>query len=229
MLKSGFDDVFEVALGADITTKTEGAEFEERMQNKKPFMTTSCCAGYNELVKKHIPELEPFVSETKTPAYYTATLARKKYPNGILVFISPCVAKRKEVLDNPNIDYVINAEELGALFVGRKIEILDCIEQKIDNPASKQGRNYGVSGGVLGAVRHVVKDKDNVKPCIINGITKESIRELKKYAKNECCPDCNMIEVMCCEGGCIAGNATINNERSAKKIINTLLQDSPDL
>jgi iron only hydrogenase large subunit-like protein len=229
MLKAGFDDVYEVALGADITTKAEGAEYEERMAEGKPFMTTSCCAGYNELVKKHLPELKPFVSKTKTPAYYTSKMIREKYPDGIIVFISPCVAKRKEGFDNPNINYVMNSEELGALFVGRKIEVLDCIEHTIKNPASKQGRNYGSSGGVLGAVRHVVKNKENVRPVIINGLTKESIKELKKYAKNGCCPDGNMVEVMCCEGGCIGGNATINNERSAKKIINNILINSTDL
>ena len=83
--------------------------------------------------------------------------------------------------------------------------------------------------GVADAVKHVLKDADMMKPCVINGITKESIRDLKKYAKNGSCPDCNMIEVMCCEGGCVCGNATINNERSAKKIIGELLKESEDL
>lgn len=229
MIKAGFNDVFEVALGADVTTKNEGAEFEERMESGEAFMTTSCCAGYNELVKKHIPELEPFVSSTHTPAYYTAEIVREKYPDAKIVFISPCVAKRKEVFDNSNIDYVLNAEELGALFIGRKIEILDCEERIIENNASKQARNFAVSGGVAGAVKHVLKDADMMKPCVINGITKESIRDLKKYAKNGSCPDCNIIEVMCCEGGCVCGNATINNERSAKKIIGELLKESEDL
>jgi len=229
MIKAGFEDVYEVALGADVTTKTEGAEFEERMENGEPFMTTSCCAGYNELVRKHLPELKPYVSSTHTPAYYTAEIVREKYPDAKLVFISPCVAKRKEVFDNPGIDYVLNSEELGALFIGRKIEILDCEERTIENPASKQSRNYAVSGGVAGAVRHVLKNPESMKPCLVNGITKETIRDLKKYAKNGACPDCNIVEVMCCEGGCIGGNATINNERSAKKIIGELLKESKDL
>ena len=47
LLKAGFSDVYEVAQGADITTKTEAKEFEEKMKEGQPFMTTSCCAGYN--------------------------------------------------------------------------------------------------------------------------------------------------------------------------------------
>lgn len=228
ILKAGFDDVYEVALGADVTTKTEAKEFEERMNNNEPFMTTSCCAGYNELVKKHLNELKPYVSTTKTPLFYTAEIVKEKYKDSKLVFISPCVAKRKEVYDNPNIDYVLNSEELGAIFIGRKIEILDCEEKETEKQPSRQGRNYGISGGVAGAVYHMVKNKENTKPYIINGLNKEEIRNLKKFAKTGSCPDCNLIEVMCCEGGCIGGNSNINTERNAKKKIDELLNKSED-
>ena len=229
LIKAGFDDVFEVAQGADITTKNEAKEFEERMEKGEPFMTTSCCAGYNELVKKHLSELKPFVSTTKTPLYYTAEIAREIYPDAKLVFISPCVAKRKEVADNPNIDYVLNSEEIGALFIGRKIEILECEEREIKNPPSKQGRNYAITGGVAGAVKHAMKNPDIMKPYIVNGLNKDSIKDLKRFAKSASCPDCNIIEVMACYGGCIGGNSTINTERGAKKSIEALLNESKDL
>lgn len=229
ILKAGFDDVFEVASGADITTKTEASEFEERMKNGASFMTTSCCAGYNELVKKHLSELKPFVSATKTPLFYTAELAREKYPDAKLVFITPCVAKRKEVFDNTNIDYVLNSEELGALIEGRGIEILDCEEKVIENPPSKQGRAYALTGAVAGAVHHAMKNPELMKPYVINGLNKETIRDLKRFAQNSSCPDCNIIEVMACEGGCLGGNANINPEKTAKKSIENLLKDSYDL
>ena len=74
MKKAGFFDVLEVAQGADITTKKESAEFVERMEHGAPFMTTSCCAGYNNFIAKHLPEIKPFVSDTKTPMYYTAEI-----------------------------------------------------------------------------------------------------------------------------------------------------------
>src|SRR5574344_1078318 len=81
MIKAGFDDVFEVAQGADITTRNEAKEFEERMAEGQNFMTTSCCAGYNQLLEKHLPEMKPFVSDTKTPLYYTAEIVKDKYQN----------------------------------------------------------------------------------------------------------------------------------------------------
>jgi [FeFe] hydrogenase (group B1/B3) len=230
LLKIGFSKVYEVAQGADITATTEAKDFKERLENGAPFMTTSCCAGYNELVKKHLPEIKPYVSDAHTPLYYTAELVKKEHPDAVTVFISPCFAKRREVLDNPNVNHLMNFEELGALFVAKKIEILECDESNYIVESSKQARNFGFSGGVAESVKAALPKEDSVKPCIINGLNKESIRQLKKYAKSgECDGGYNLIEVMCCEGGCIGGNATMNSKKTAKKLIDALAEKSTDI
>lgn len=230
IIKAGFDDVVEVAQGADITATNEAHEFKERMENGEKFMTTSCCAGYNQLIKKHLEEIKPYVSDTKTPLYYTADLAKRKYKDAVIVFISPCVAKRAESFENNNVDYVMNFEELGAMFVARKIQITECDEAKYESESSKQGRNFGITGGVAASVKAALKDENLVKPCIINGLNKESIRKLKKFAADGSCEDnCNLVEVMCCEGGCIGGNATINSKQTAKKLIDKLANSSQDI
>lgn len=227
--KAGFDEVVEVAKGADITTINEAKEFEERMEEGQPFMTTSCCAGYNNFVEKHLPDMNEFRSTTGTPLYYTAELVRKADPEAVTVFISPCVAKRKEAMDNDNVSYVMTYEELGALFIAKKIEIAECDEDRTDSESSKQARNFGNTAGVAEAVKSVLKDKEQVKPYIISGLTKETAKELKKFVKDKKCPDCNLVEVMCCEGGCVGGNATLNLPRIARKQLKTLLDESQDL
>lgn len=78
ILFAGFDDVYKVAQGADITANNEAREFLDIINNSQSFMTTSCCAGYNQLIKKHVPEIKPYVSDTKTPIYYTIEIAKKK-------------------------------------------------------------------------------------------------------------------------------------------------------
>ena len=78
---------------------------------------------------------------------------KKEYPDAVAVFISPCVAKRAESYDNPNVDYVMNYEELGALFIAKKIQIVDLEENKYVVEASKQARNFGYSGGVAESVK----------------------------------------------------------------------------
>lgn len=229
MLKAGFKDVYEVARGADITTKNEAKEFEARILKGEPFMTTSCCAGYNELRKKHIKEINHYASDTKTPMYYIAEIVKKIKPDAKIVFISPCVAKRKEVFENENVDYLMNCIELKALFDGRKINPEECEETFYDLEASKQGRNYGVTGGVSGAVARMVSDSDMIKPCIINCLDKVTINQLKEYAAGNTCPCGNLIEVMCCEGGCIGGNAVIEIQTTARKTLQSLLDMSIDI
>ncbi len=231
IIQAGFDDVYEVAQGADITANTEAKEFVERIEEKGDnFMTTSCCAGYNQLIKKHLPEIKPFVSDTKTPMYYTAEIVKKEHPDAVTVFVSPCVAKRAESYENPNVDYVLNYEELGALFIAKKIQITELEGGKYPVESSKQARNFGVTGGVAESVKASLKDEDAIKPLVINGLNKDSIRQLKKFATCGSCDEgCNLVEVMCCEGGCIGGNATINNQKTAKKQLENLLNESHDI
>lgn len=222
LLKIGFKDVLEVAQGADVTTLTEAKDFKERMAENAPFMTTSCCAAYNELVKKHIPEMKPYVSETGTPMYYTTEIAKKKDPDCITVFISPCSAKRKEAMDNPNADYVINFEELGSMLVAMKIEINNLEDTDFEVESSKEGRNFPLSGGVAEAVKSALTQQEEdveIHPCVVNGLNKQSIRELKNYAKTGQCPNGNLVEIMSCEGGCVGGNSTLTAQRKAQKQI----------
>ena len=210
----GFAKVYEVAQGADITAKIEAKDFNERLAAGQPFMTTSCCAGYNELVKKHILAMQPYCSDAKTPLFYTAEIAKKEYPSSITVFISPCVAKRGEALANSNVDYVITCEELGALFVARKIDITSCAPEKFSHTPSKHGRNFAVSSGVVTSVQAVCKNNcPHLKPVVISGVNKQIVKDLKKYAATGSCDQGNLIEVMMCDGGCVGGNATINTTK----------------
>lgn len=206
----GFDEVMEVALGADITSEREAEEFVERMKAGRPFMTTSCCPGYVAAVKRHMPALEPFVSETGTPMHYTAELARKSFPDTVTVFIGPCVAKRFEGLNDPLVDYVLTFEETGALFEAKGIEVNACGEAELPHIPSGYSRGYALSGGVAAAVQHTVGDKWEVKPVQVDGLSVQGLRTLRGYVKS--CPG-NLVEVMACEGGCVAGAGVWENKK----------------
>ena len=219
MINIGFDDVLEVAQGAEITMQNEAHELKEKLENNEPFMTTSCCAGYNQFVRKHLPDIQPFVSKTKTPLHYIAEKVKQNEPDAITVFISPCSAKRVEVFEDNFIDYVMNFEELGALFIAKKIEILDYSEAYFEKECLEKARNFAFSGGVAQAIESNFIKQDTIKSCILNGLNKENIKFLKKIAKEKKCDEGNFIEVMCCENGCIGGNATINNPKTAKRLI----------
>lgn len=226
--KLGFDEVVEVAQGADITSRNEAAEFVERMSEGKPFMTTSCCPAWVQAVEKHLPELKTYVSDTGSPMYYIAEIVRKAHPDYVTVFVGPCLAKRLEAERNPNVDYVLVFEEILAAFAAAEINVA---AQKADSfavAASAQGRRYPVSGGVAGAVGFVVGDNAEYKPEKIDGLNKDSVKLLKRYAV-KAPENCNMLEVMCCEGGCVAGPGAAILPKRAAVLVETYAKSSADL
>ncbi len=215
--KAGFDEVIEVAVGADITTQKEAAEFIERQEAGAKLMTTSCCPAYYRAAKVHIPEIQPFVSHTRTPMYYTAELVKQEDPNCKAVFIGPCLAKRVEAEYDPNVDYVLTFEEVGAIFVASQINVEECEAEEFNKLSRAQGRQFPLSGGVAGAVASLIGDKADYRPEKIDGLSKENIKLLKRYATKGC--ENNMLEVMCCEGGCISGPGCVALPKKASRAV----------
>lgn len=236
LLKAGFDKVWEVAIGADICADKESKEFEERMARGDKMMTTSCCSAYVRAVQIHVPDLVGCVSETRSPMHYTAEIAKKADPDCITVFIGPCLAKRREGFDDELVDYVLSIEEISSLFEAKEIEVetMDKSPESIIPTAS--GRNFAKSGGVLEAVTLRLTDKTILRPAKINGLSKSGMKVLKSYGlmnsgKIPCPPTApNLIEVMACEGGCIAGPCAIVNTKQAElqldKYVKTGAQDT---
>ena len=202
----GFSDVMEVALGADVTSQREAAEFVERMERGDTFMTTSCCPAYVEAVRRHAPELLPHVSETATPMHYTAEIARERHPDTVTVFIGPCVAKRQEGLHDEMVDYVLTFEEVGALFNARGIVVEECEGHELEHP-SNEARGYAIAGGVSAAVEKLVGDRFEVRPVAINGLSPQGLKKLQSFVKGGC-PG-NLVEVMTCVGGCVGGAGVV--------------------
>ncbi|MDR2340747.1 MAG: 4Fe-4S binding protein [Puniceicoccales bacterium] len=208
--KIGFSDVVEVAIGAEITAIKEAGELHERLESGAKFMTSSCCAAYNNLVEQHMPEIKPYVSVTGTPMHYTAEKLHKEDPDSVLVFISPCLAKFREGHADKNVSFVLGFDEIDALFEAFEIDAADCKEAGFPYDSAKEAREFGFSAGVSGAIKATARGKlDGVNFVPINGLDQDVIKELRGYARSGECDKGNMIEVMCCSGGCVGGGLTI--------------------
>jgi [FeFe] hydrogenase (group B1/B3) len=225
----GFADVVEVAEGADVTTTNEAAEFIERMNEGKPFMTTSCCPAWIRATETALPEIQPYVSNTGSPMYYMAEIVKRDHPDCVAVFVGPCLAKRLEAEKNPNVDYVLVFEEIQAVLAGSGINVAACESATFAHTASAQGRIFPVSGGVAGAVAHMIGDKADYRPEPINGLNKEALRKLKMYATKGSAAPYNMVEVMCCEGGCVGGPGCVVLSKKAAVMVDAYVKTSPDL
>lgn len=230
--KAGFTKVIEVAKGADICAEKEAKEFSERMARGDKLMTTSCCSAYVRAVHIHVPELDPCVSETRSPMHYTAEIAKKDDPDCITVFIGPCLAKRREGFDDPLVDYVLTAEELSAFFIAKDIDLSKLDPVVKDDIPSPSARNFAKTGGVAEAVKLRLEDPSILKLDVINGLNKEGMKKLKMYGQiniGSIEPNAstgNLVEVMSCEGGCIAGPSVIANTKISEYQLQKYVADA---
>ncbi len=213
----GFHDLIEVAQGAMTTIEHEGAELLEKLEEGQPFMTTSCCPSYIEMVRKHAPELAKYVSDTGSPMYYTARIAKEKYPDAKTVFIGPCIAKRKEARRDECVDYIMTFEELDSVLTGMGISVVDAEPFKVPFKSIQSAHGFAQTGGVMGAVKLHFEGKHTVNGIQIANLTKKNVALLRAYGKTGKAP-AQFIEVMACESGCITGPTTHSLHDQGKRM-----------
>ena len=205
----GFHQIVEAALGADMVAYAESKELSQ-----KDFLTSSCCPAFVSYVENEFPDLALHISHNLSPAAVTAEFIRKSDPDCHVIFIGPCIAKKKEYqLEKTKrlIDCTLTFEELQALFDSFPVDITALEDAPLNN-ASYYGRIFARSGGVSEAVRQALKeqniDDSSYKPVPCNGIV-ECRKALMKAQKNVL--DGNFIEGMACIDGCIGGAGCITH------------------
>ncbi len=211
ILALGFAEVAEVAYGAVETGKKESEEWLEYYEKRNPALTSSCCPAYVNYINKHLPDKADYVSSTLSPMKYTSLEIKKKDPQAITVFIGPCIAKKSEAISDINTDYVISFEELGAMLVAKDIQLIDLEAKDLTLSGNASARNFAVSQGVAQAIQDNLPQEAGFKAEAINGIDKKSIFKIKAFMSGKLAS--NFMEVMACEGGCIAGPNSITNPK----------------
>ncbi|MCR5307472.1 MAG: 4Fe-4S dicluster domain-containing protein [bacterium] len=218
----GFDDFFEVAIGADLCSIDEAHEFMEKVPNEIKFMATSCCPSWSRMAKHEFPEFKDNISMTLTPMILTAKAVKTEHPNSKVVFIGPCSAKKLEVLKKKNggsVDFVLTFEELMGMIQAKDIDLSRLESTNKISDSSPFGKGFAVTGGVAKSVLEVIKEKEpnrEVKTYCAKGL--EECRKMLKDAKNGLY-DGYLLEGMACHMGCVSGAGTISVPNKAKVLI----------
>ena len=208
----GFDDVVEVAIGADLCTIEEAHDFMEKVPEKQPFMATSCCPSWSVMAKKLFPTLAPYISMALTPMVLTARLMKKEHKNCRVAFIGPCAAKKLEASRRTirsDVDFVLTFEELMGMFQAKGINLAEVEPGEPFTDSTAAGRGFAVGGGVAQAVADCIKQIDpdrEVKVQSAQGLHDcKRMLMLAKAGKY----DGYLLEGMGCPGGCVAGAGTL--------------------
>ena len=230
LLKLGFSQVYEVALGADIGAVTEAHDYVYHVKTgEKPFLLTSCCPAWSMLAKKQFPEIIDSVSKELTPMVATARSIKKEHPNAKVVFIGPCAAKKLEAMRKTvrrDVAFVITFEELDAMFEARGIDPKTIESQGHLHDATAAGRGYAVAGGVSKAIENCIHEYYPDVEVQIEHV--EGLDECKKVLMLAKAGRKNgyLIEGMGCPGGCVAGAGTLIPVPEAKKDVQQIVKDS---
>jgi len=196
----GFDKIFDINFGADMTIMEEATELLQRVKNNGPFpMFTSCCPAWVRLAQNYYPDLLKNLSSAKSPQQIFGTATKTYYPSitGInpedvyTVTIMPCNDKKyeadleaMEVNGLRQIDAVLTTRELAKMIKDAKIKFAD-LEDGEHDPAmgeySGAGVIFGATGGVMEAALRTAKDfaenaeLENVEYTQVRGL--EGIKE----------------------------------------------------
>ena len=171
--KLGFNYVFDVNFGADMTTVVEAKELLERIvnikkKNAKPLpMFTSCCPGWVNYVEAYRPDLLQNLTTSRSPHMHSGgvikTFWAKKMninpKNIVVVSVMPCTAKKYEasrkemkIKGNFPVDYVLTTREFSFMLKKNNIDLSKLEKTKTDSPIGEHtgaAAIYGTSGGVM--------------------------------------------------------------------------------
>ncbi len=231
MKQLGFDDVVEVAIGADLCTIEEAKDFIRDVPNNQPFMATSCCPAWSVMAKKLFPELAPYISMALTPMVLTARLMKKEHKNCKVAFIGPCSAKKLEASRRSvrsGVDFVLTFEEIMGMFEAKGVKFDQIDTSHPLEEATAAGRGFAVSGGVASAVVDAVKRLDPDKEIPVQ--CAQGLHDCKKMLMVAKAGKLNgyLLEGMACPGGCVAGAGTLQPINKATASINQYKKQAQD-
>lgn len=216
----GFNDVVEVARGADLVAAAESKELTEAIETGQVLLS-SCCTAFKNMVKNDYSELAANLSQTNSPMAVAAAEYQIIDPAAKLVFIGPCTAKKAEALNNPDLDYVLTFEELIALVSGFEMNLATVTGKEKIEDASKLGRQFAYAGGLENSLAELIEI--NYKSKQADGLA-NCQQELALIKANR--HDYSFLEGMACSGGCVGGPAAMINQKAAKKFVNDFAIES---
>jgi NADP-reducing hydrogenase subunit HndD len=169
----GFNRVFDVNFGADLTITEEAQELVNRITKKVGPLPqiTSCSPGWVNYMEFFYSDLIPHVSTCKSPHEMQGAITKSYFAekhgldpkNIFVVSIMPCTAKKYEkerpqnaaVEKLPDVDAVLTTRELAVMIKRAGMVWDELPQEKFDDDLLGQysgaGAIFGVTGGVMEA------------------------------------------------------------------------------
>jgi len=199
--KLGFDYVNEVGFGADLVADRYRKLLED--EHAGPYIATSCPALV-EFVERYHPHLTGSLAPIVSPMIAEARMLRRLHGDDLqIVFIGPCIAKKKEALDPAvagHVHGVLTFAELREMLASDGITPDSVEPSDFDEPRAGLGALFPISRGLLQAA-NISEDLLAGQVVATEGRT-NFVEALKEFSADSL--DIRLLELLCCSG-CIMG------------------------
>jgi signal transduction histidine kinase/iron only hydrogenase large subunit-like protein len=209
----GFSHVVEVAFGADLTSRAYQAYIKEHPTGTR---VATACPAVAEYVRKYNPDLVGCLVPIVSPMIATALAVHAIHgKDHACVFIGPCVAKKREMLD-PQVPAVVQAvltfDELRRIFTERGVQVAAATPSDFDPPRAGSGRLYPFVGGLLKSAG-LERNTLNAEVMVLSGAP-EIIEVLGDLRPDD--PEPLFVEPLMCRG-CYSGPAMRGDDRRLQR------------
>ena len=195
LLKLGFSNIEETAIGATIVKKAYDEMLEEP---DRDVVISSCCHSINLLIQKHYPTAKKYLADVLSPMLAHGKDIKTRDPGAKVVFIGPCIAKKDESDSNKDlVDAVLTFKELDQ-WLGEEGIHLPAVESDWKKEESK-ARLFPICGGIL---RTMECSNSDWQYLAIDGVenSRRVIEDVLAGKIHKC-----FIEMSSCEGSCVNG------------------------
>ena len=206
LCRLGFNRVAEVARGAEETNKQLFALM--KLHPDREYIT-SPCPTIVRLIRNKYPGLAKNLAPIDSPMSATAKICSKKYPKYKKVFIGPCFMKKFEAVeDYPELNIlVITFKDLQDIFETKKIKPKFTDKFYSFDISAQKTRLYPISGG-LAQSSGIIKKFTDPEYDVVSG-PELCQKALENFIGNY---DLKILDILNCEGGCIAGPGIVSDE-----------------
>lgn len=215
--KLGFHDAFETSEGAAAVT----AEYKKLLSSGKyENFITSACPAVNRAIQLYHHDVLEYLAPVDSPMVAHAKILKSRFKDAAIVFIGPCIAKKREAKEN-GLAGALTFEELKAMFDKRGIvidgekdkstsRIVERMPETTAEKAENQSDEKTGDGGVALSAKYypisrgIIKSFDSFPAgyeyIAIDGVDRldEALEDLKNVKGV-------FLEINACDGACVNG------------------------
>ncbi len=209
----GFHAVSETAIGAQQVSAQAAA-----MTGPGRVLISSACPTVVSYLQKHRPADSKYIMGVLSPLLTHCKMLRQWFGRDIgIVFVGPCIAKKDEAAQHPELlDVALTFEDLRRWFEQEKIDpvTLTAADEAFVPESAAEGVWYPVDGGMIAGMKAAcgVNDASFMAFSGIGAIEK-AVADINEF------PAANglFLELLACEGGCVNGPKAAKRSGTAAK------------